>query len=80
MRTPAAPSQRPPTPVVRWRYWVVLTCYITDKSRDFSTALRYARNDRTPDWNGNAYCARENLANTIRLMFLPEPCLSVLSV
>ena len=28
MRTPAAPSQRPPTPVVRWRYWVVLTCYI----------------------------------------------------
>ena len=28
MRTPAAPSQRPPTPVVRWRYWVVLTCCI----------------------------------------------------
>ena len=28
MRTPGAPSQCPPTPVVRWRYWVVLTCYI----------------------------------------------------
>ena len=28
MRTPGAPSQRPPTPVVRWRYWVVLTCCI----------------------------------------------------
>jgi S1-C subfamily serine protease len=28
MRAPGAPSQRPPTPVVRWRYWVVLTCCI----------------------------------------------------
>jgi hypothetical protein len=46
---------------------------MTDKSRDFSTALRYARNDRAPNWNGNAYCARENLANTTRLIFMPEP-------
>ena len=28
---------------------------------------------RTPDWNGNAYCAREKLANTTRLIFMPEP-------
>ena len=35
---------------------------------------------RTRDWNGNAYCARENLANTTSLIFMPEPCLSVLSV
>jgi S1-C subfamily serine protease len=28
MRAPGAPSQHPPTPVVRWRYWVVLTCCI----------------------------------------------------
>ena len=28
MRAPGAPSQRPPTPVVRWRYWVLLTCCI----------------------------------------------------
>ena len=71
---------------------VVLTGYMTDKSRDlirslpvrsafglsvhvaasraapFSTALRYARNDKTPDWNGNAYCAREKLANRRRLI------------
>jgi hypothetical protein len=25
------------------------------------------------DWNGNAYCAREKLANTTRLIFMPEP-------
>jgi len=37
--------------------------------------LRFARNDRTRDWNGNAYCARENLANTTRLIFMPEPYL-----
>ena len=30
-------------------------------------------NLRTPDWNGNAYCAREKLANTTRLIFMPEP-------
>src|SRR5881397_498483 len=30
------------------------------------------------EWN--AYCARENLANTTSLIFMPEPCLSVLSV
>jgi hypothetical protein len=48
-------------------------CYMTDKSRDFSTALRSARNDRTRDWNGNAYCAREKLANTTRLIFMLEP-------
>jgi TolB-like protein len=35
---------------------------------------------RTRDWSGNAYCARENLANTTRLIFMPEPCLSVLFV
>jgi hypothetical protein len=52
---------------------LVLTCYMTDKSRDFSTALRYARNDRTRDWNGNAYCAREKLANTTHLISMPEP-------
>jgi hypothetical protein len=39
----------------------------------FSTALRYARNDRTRDWNGNAYCAREKLANTTQLIFMAEP-------
>ncbi len=26
MRAPGDPSQRPPAPVARWRYWVVLTC------------------------------------------------------
>jgi hypothetical protein len=88
----------------------VLTCYMTDKSRDlirllpgslslrpsrlcrgFPTPLHsrlcgvyperakrveWARNDKTRDWNGNAYCARENLANTTRLIFMPEsyPC------
>jgi hypothetical protein len=46
---------------------------MTDKPRDFSAALRYARNDTTPDWNGNAYCAREKLPNTTRLIFMPEP-------
>ena len=30
------------------------------------------------EWN--AYCARENLANTTSLIFMHEPCLSVLSV
>ena len=28
MRTPAAPSQRPPTPAAHWRYWIVLMCCI----------------------------------------------------
>ena len=28
---------------------------------------------RMRDWNGNAYCARENLKNTTRLIFMPEP-------
>ena len=30
---------------------------------------------RTPDWNGNAYCAREKLPNTTGLIFMPEPYL-----
>jgi hypothetical protein len=30
--------------------------------------------------NGNAYCARDNLANGTRMIFMSEPCLSVLSV
>ena len=49
---------------------------MTDKSRDFSTALRYARNDNTHDWDGNAYCVRAKLANTTRLIFMLEayPC------
>jgi hypothetical protein len=25
------------------------------------------------DWIGNAYCAREKLLNTTRLIFMPEP-------
>ena len=31
---------------------------------------------RTRDWNGNAYCAREKLANTRHPIFMPEsyPC------
>jgi GxxExxY protein len=37
-------------------------------------------NLRTSDWNGNAYCARGNLANTTRLIFMPDPYLSVPSV
>jgi hypothetical protein len=49
--------------------------YMTDKSRDFSTALRSARNDRTRDWNGNVSCAREKLANTTHLVFMAEPYL-----
>jgi hypothetical protein len=44
---------------------------MTDKSRDFSTALRYARNDKRA--NGNASCVREKLANTTHLIFMPEP-------
>lgn len=30
-------------------------------------------NFKNADWNGNAYCAREKLANTTRLIFMPEP-------
>ena len=29
MRTPGNPPHRPPTPVARWRYWVVLACCIS---------------------------------------------------
>jgi hypothetical protein len=28
---------------------------------------------RTRDWNGNASCAREKLASTRHLIFMPEP-------
>jgi hypothetical protein len=28
---------------------------------------------RKRDWNGNAYCARERLANATRPIFIPEP-------
>ena len=28
---------------------------------------------RTPDWNGNASCVREKLANTTHLIFMAEP-------
>jgi hypothetical protein len=30
-------------------------------------------NFKNADWNGNAYCAREKLANTTILIFMPGP-------
>jgi hypothetical protein len=45
-------------------------CYKTDKSRDFSTALRSARNDKMRDWNGNECCVRTNLTNAAILIFM----------
>jgi len=30
-------------------------------------------NLRTHDWDGNAYCAREKLANSTHLIFMAEP-------
>ena len=46
-----------------------LSVYVTAAPvAPFSNTLRYARNDRTLDWNGNVSCAREKLTNTTYLI------------